>query len=158
MGHHITAVIGRPDTVGAVADAAGCPPLTRLPGGWEIVPLGHEQLDALSGADFEICAEGFTHLSTALEQTLAEASRAGVLIYLETEYFGGVGVQAAALFRDRRIIWRRSESSSHRSPKDDSPINSGLRELGVEAAGGLDEFDTIGLSEFRSLEALGLDE
>ena len=34
------------------------------------------------------------------------------------------------------------------------PINCGLRELGIKASPGLDEFDTLGLDESRSMRHL----
>ena len=58
---------------------------------------------------------------------------------IETDYFGGAGSQAAALY-----------IRTHRANGDAASINDVLRMLGIVAAPGLDEFDTIGLAAHRS--------
>lgn len=55
-----------------------------------------------------------------------------------TDYFGGVGDQWACAF----VAGRRVEAVRD--------INAALRAMGVQAAAGLDEFDTIGLARHRS--------
>jgi hypothetical protein len=56
-----------------------------------------------------------------------------------TDYFGGVGDQRAATYRGDELI------------ETDGTINGALRGLGVIAASGLDEFDTVGLGDYRSI-------
>lgn len=58
---------------------------------------------------------------------------------IQTEDFGGVGDQWAALY-----------VRTHRTNGDETSINAVLRLLGVTAAPGLDEFDTVGLADHRS--------
>jgi hypothetical protein len=57
---------------------------------------------------------------------------------IQTDYFGGAGDQWAALY-----------VRTHRTNADAISINAVLRMLGVIAAPGLDEFDTVGLADHR---------
>ncbi|HEY4056744.1 MAG TPA: hypothetical protein VGM39_09045 [Kofleriaceae bacterium] len=68
------------------------------------------------------------------ELTKLEAPRFAIIF---TEYFGGMGEQCASAFAGER---RLTTGSS---------INESLRALGVVAAPGLDEFDTVGLAHHR---------
>ena len=56
-----------------------------------------------------------------------------------TEYFGGVGEQFASVFEDGTCVMEPTEGG----------INAALRRIGVECAGELDEFDTVGLGKRR---------
>lgn len=58
-----------------------------------------------------------------------------------TEYFGGLGGQAAAAYRGDQVLLEPSTS--------ESSINDALRLLGVTREPGKDEFDTVGLGAFR---------
>jgi hypothetical protein len=58
---------------------------------------------------------------------------------IQTDYFSGAGEQWAALYK-----------RTHRTSGDETSINAVLRLLGIEAAPGLDEFDTVGLADHRS--------
>jgi len=52
-----------------------------------------------------------------------------------TYYFGGMGDQAACVYEHGELL------------DTDGTINDALRQLGVQAQPGLDEFDTVGLGE-----------
>ncbi|MCC5577065.1 hypothetical protein IMZ11_15675 [Microtetraspora sp. AC03309] len=58
---------------------------------------------------------------------------------IQTDYFGGIGDQWAVAFAGRR-----------RLTADQASINEALAALGVRASASADEFDVIGLGEFRS--------
>jgi hypothetical protein len=63
----------------------------------------------------------------------------GRVAYIETDYFGRTGSQVATAFeRGVRIL----ECGS---------VNEALRAIGVRAAAGCDEWDTVGLSDHRSM-------
>jgi hypothetical protein len=64
--------------------------------------------------------------------------RAATFALVMTDYFGGAGDQWACAF----VEGRRVEAVSN--------INAALRALGVQAAEGLDEFDTVGLARHRT--------
>lgn len=67
---------------------------------------------------------------------------------ISTDYFGGSGHQEAKLFVDNKKEYDKSSEYDFNI----NPINDVLKMLGVSKKDGLDEFDTIGLSNFRSNE------
>ncbi|MEB3042561.1 hypothetical protein [Rhizobium mulingense] len=154
----MVAVVGSPAAVAAMAQAADCPEPTALPFCLEIAPLGDRQLERLTKLRPGAYRDGFRSLSAALEQPLATAYGHGLLAYIETEYFGGAGSQAAAAFADGDMIFSAAKPDTRDPIGPDDPINPALRRLGVEATGHVDAFAALGLGRFRSLEHLGLDE
>ena len=77
----------------------------------------------------------------SLAAALAGPTRAGrepSFALVATDYFGGAGEQWACAYVDGRRV------------SDVRDINAALRVLGVTAADGLDEFDTVGLAAHRS--------
>jgi hypothetical protein len=158
MGHHITAVIGTAPLIERVAAAAAAPPITSLSFGLVIAPLGEDQIDAITELKPGSYAHGFAYLSEALQTFLSSVTLDGALTYVETNYFGGAGSQAAAVFSGGEMVFRGATSIGRESIRRDDPINVALRKVGIEATDGRDEFDTLGLGRFRSMESLGLDE
>lgn len=72
---------------------------------------------------------------------MAVVSVAGRAAYIEAEFFGGTGDQAALFFEAGVAV---------ASPGlNDRAINLALRWLAVEADVGKDEFDTVGLFQCR---------
>lgn len=67
---------------------------------------------------------------------------------ISTDYFGGSGHQEAKLFVNNKKEYDKSSEYDFNI----NPINDVLKMLGVYKKDGLDEFDTIGLSNFRSNE------
>jgi len=149
--------MGTPEEVARVASIAASPAPTKLKFGLEIIPLGYEQFDRLTALKPGEYFEG-THLSEGLQTALIQAAGGGQLAYIETNYFGGTGSQAAAVFSAGEVIMRASRPISREPVRRNDPINTALRVLGVQALAGEDEFDAIGLSRFRDLESLGLTE
>jgi len=70
---------------------------------------------------------------------------------IATEYFGGIGEQAAALYRGETLITDDEQASDYGS------INQVLRGLGVDSQENMDEFDTLGLSNYRRIPSNFLD-
>ena len=58
---------------------------------------------------------------------------------VQTDYFGGCGEQYASVKLGNSIMTCRS-------------INDALRQIGVKAEEGMDEFDTVGLGKYRATE------
>jgi len=65
---------------------------------------------------------------------------------IETDYFGGSGNQSAKLFVNNKKVYDKSDEQDW-SVK---PINDVLKEMGVQRISGQDEFDTIGLGNYRT--------
>ena len=64
---------------------------------------------------------------------------------IETDYFGGNGDQAAAVYRGEQEVMAPAAGAV-------GPINEALRHLGIRASAGMDEFDTLGLGQFRDFD------
>lgn len=77
-------------------------------------------------------------------------SREGALVFVETEYFGGPGSQAALVFRDGRRAFVASTHEDSPLGDDEWPISTALRSVGVERGAALDELEAIRLGRFRS--------
>ena len=158
MGHNIAAIIAGADTATALAVAAGAPALTELPFGLGIVPLSDRQFDRITDLKPGPYVDGFAYLSARLTGALAAASRKGPVVYIETEYFGGTGSQAAAAFVDGELVLSGHCAVTSDPQRGDGPINRALRFLGVSGSGGRDAFDILGLGRFRDVADLGIDD
>lgn len=76
----------------------------------------------------------------AISYLIEEITSAGqTYVLIHTDYAGGTGSQFAAILEGREVI----------DPKVET-INDGLKHLGVEPKDGMDEFDSINLSQHRS--------
>ena len=67
---------------------------------------------------------------------------------IETDYFGGAGSQSAKLFINNKKVYDKNDEFGWK----EKPINSVLKMMGITPKDGMDEFDTIGLSKYRSNE------
>jgi hypothetical protein len=146
MSHAVNAIVGR----AAVKDAI----LAEIPGaraislrkGLFLVPITDELLDALGEQNpnvEDVTSEVFWKFSGSLALVLQRVSNQGPIAYIETEYFGGVGTQAAAAWRDGRLLM--SPAKARRGP-----INRALRHLGVRFTWPRDAFQTVGLHRYRN--------
>lgn len=83
----------------------------------------------------------------------ADASKRGALAYLETDYDGANGSEAAAFWTGGALAIRplvMAAEQGERRPRATWPINAVLRELGVIASPGLDEVATFRLDRYAS--------
>uniref|UniRef100_UPI003BAD2DF7 hypothetical protein n=1 Tax=Streptomyces sp. NBC_01001 TaxID=2903713 RepID=UPI003BAD2DF7 len=79
---------------------------------------------------------GFWRLPAGFDQLLAEWSKAGPVAYVEAEYFGGVGEQNAAVWRDGKMVLGPLHLLEGETvPAAGTPACQALRELGVSARG-----------------------
>jgi len=83
---------------------------------------------------------------------LTDLSLQGPVGYVETDYFGGVGTQAAAAFSDGVPIVVVGAADISPVAQTLGAINAAMRALGVMRRKSRDEFDAVGLGQFRSLE------
>ena len=108
--------------------------------------------------DSEQDIEPFDYLNHSMKQFFERISLVGDFVYIETDYFGGVGAQSAGVFQDGQL---RSVFVSDGSTLDtdipyperlkEEPINQVLRTIGVERKKNLDEFDTLCLGNYRHM-------
>lgn len=74
---------------------------------------------------------------------------------IQTDYFGGVGSQAAAVYRGDLVVIVPEQSSFGPPEKSFGPINKALSFLGVAALGNCcDEFTVVGLHQYRDFDDL----
>jgi hypothetical protein len=84
------------------------------------------------------------YLSSALKKTLSKLSSQAPVAFIETEYFGGTGTQAATVYDQGHCVM---------SPisEETGPISRALSILGVTILPGHpDEFSTAGLNRHRN--------
>ncbi|MEV6693181.1 hypothetical protein AB0M35_17090 [Micromonospora sp. NPDC051196] len=91
-------------------------------------------------------------LSPALSEALTRWSRRGPVAYVEAEFAGGAGRQAAAVWLDGALAWGPRFDSAFDGPRPQWPINAALIELGAEPGNWIDPFAELGLHVERSTE------
>jgi hypothetical protein len=106
-------------------------------------------------AEAGLAGDGFWCLTAGIEDLARHASLAGPVGYLEAEFFGGVGTQAAMAWWDDRVLV--GPVSFELGGPDQvelarSPFNQVLRRLGVQRGEAIDEFEAVGLNRHRSTE------
>lgn len=158
MGHQLQVFAGRFDVLSALAAGLPMARLFALTHDAEILvlPLEDDLHDALH-ARYEsgIWLTDGPLLTTGDVDHAAELSRIGPIAYLETNYFGGGGVQSAIAWRaciavvGPRSLKLRDEAGV---PRGDWPINAALQALGVGAGDHEDAFAAFGLGFYRSNE------
>lgn len=139
MGHSIQALVtGQPVQAQQLAEYD----LIALPAaGFTVIPLHHSHCDAWTER-LELATRSHSPLLLDLEVIHVIARALGVTKYvlLETEYFGGRGVQNAVVYEfDTQVMLTDS-------------INAALSAIGVTRRDGLDEFDTLELGMYRSFD------
>jgi hypothetical protein len=157
MAHRIRLFAGHPRVLERYSAAVAVARVYYLTRGAEFaaMPCDDDLLDALhraygTGDWLDTLALSITTGDMAFA---AQASTAGPVAYLETDYHGGTGVQSAALWiggtAALKPIALTSDAAGNR-PRPTWPINAALRGLGIKATAGLDEFESFGLGNYRS--------
>ena len=137
MGHHVHVFIGSRAVLAVLAGSDEAAHVFDLALGIAALPATWAWLNEACPPDGGPCSDlPFERLTEALATRARAASRAGVIAYAETDYFGGVGSQHA-------VVWKGGEVVASGS------INGALAEFGVEAVNGVDAFDRVGLGEYR---------
>lgn len=144
MGHHITALlINQPFRA---PDAFDLTPITLTPtltlfhidhyysAYWQSIRGGSALLDLPDDLPSIFPSEGVL-VDIVRELTGHDAPTWGLI---QTDYFGGMGDQWAALF-----------TGAQRITSSGARINAVLRGLGIVRSADLDEFDTVGLGNHR---------
>ena len=147
MAHFVTGLIARHTALRTFATAWSLPLPIALTDVLSLLPLGSEQLERLLPDEQHEFYDGFNYLSPSLARVLKLGSERCTLLYFETEYFGGMGTQGAAVFRDGDLVFGPQSAEL-------GPINNALAVLGVRPVPpAVDEFETVGLQRHRSVEA-----
>ncbi|MFI0848632.1 hypothetical protein [Mesorhizobium sp. IMUNJ 23232] len=144
MAHIITGIVASTLTFKALGPIFGEDKPVMLAQGMAFIPLDDQNLDEILGHTSEETIATFQYLTPALNAFLRSASRSGCIAYIETEYHGGQGFQAAAVY-DRSAVVLEPEMA------EEDVINRALNLLGVRIDKRQhDAFDAIRLGEYRS--------
>ena len=122
---------------------------------FSFIPID-EDINEVWGDTSEVI-EPFENLTANLQRILQNYSADCGVAYVETEYHGGTGAQAAISWINSSVDFPATLSTTkwnsllrRHSVTNGSPINEALQRIGVERVDGLDEFDSIGLGEHRT--------
>ncbi len=146
MSHCIHAIATRAQLDPSAVESFGLE--TRsLPQSVTLIALDAEQVDALADRfDHHGPIAADPQLNFASVHRLMAALTPGEpFAILETDYFGGTGTQAAAVYLDGKELLAPRRAAL-------GPINEALLQLGVQPSAGQDAFDTIGLGGLRRWE------
>lgn len=93
----------------------------------------------------------WSFLLERIEKAALSASALGPVAYVEGDYSGGHGWQSAVVWRDGSPVVGPliSDAAAGGGP---APVNEALRALGVVAATGLDEWETVQMHRVRNPE------
>jgi hypothetical protein len=144
--HIVAGLIARSPVLEAFSREHSLHRPVALVGDLAILPLREIDLDSFQATPSDDEAKGLQYLSKRLLDELRRSSHQGLLMYFETEYFGELGGQGAAVFQAGELIfgphWARI-----------GPINHALKLLGVSVEPPAhDEFETVGLHLHRDAE------
>jgi hypothetical protein len=140
MGWSLTALVARAAVLAPPAAALRTTRPLPLRFGLAILPLPEPALAELNGPEpppplYLQLAD----LTPPVAAFAAAASALGPVAFLEADYAGGVGYQAAVLWRAGRIALGPLHGERP------GPINQALAQLGVRPPDGCDEVDALGL-------------
>jgi hypothetical protein len=160
MGSYIEAIIfGRPETAPPVPDGFR---IVRLTAEFSMLPITGgqvERLDASAVGDDRIPANWMLRQPVAALARSISADRA--VVYIHSETFAGPGTREAIAFRFGKLLYGPAGTSDiehdlepgyHLAWGHNNAVNSGLRAIGVHAAGEDDEYEAIGLTKHRRIE------
>ncbi|WP_431097208.1 hypothetical protein [Polaromonas aquatica] len=143
MTHSVTAILGEHKALSAFAERESLrPPVESKAGVW-VLALDERALDSVAGISVGDPVAGFTYLFPRLLSKLTEFSLEGWFVYVETDYFGGIGDQGAVALKEGKVAYGPA-----RSPI--GSINAALASVGIKkASAATDEFETVGLDTRR---------
>ncbi|MFE3877219.1 hypothetical protein ACFXPX_22865 [Kitasatospora sp. NPDC059146] len=160
MSYELQALIGMLELLTVAAAEVPAARVVPLAQGLALIPVTPAVLSALQG-DAAVSRSvggagsggaGFGGYSDGFELRLAAWSKAGPIVRVEAEYFGGGGTQRAVGWFDGRVVLGPLASGEFEpAPAEGTPISRALRWLGGSVAPGrADEFDSVGLGAHRS--------
>ncbi|MEK7466108.1 MAG: hypothetical protein AAB074_01725 [Planctomycetota bacterium] len=144
MSYTLDAVIGIEQVVQFAGRTREHACVVKLSYGVALIPLTDRLLAELEqrfGFAPDAAFKGIPGSVPAVARWIREASRSEFLAFISADFFGGEGSQWAVGMEGGEVVLGPLESPD--------AINLILRRLGVRAASGCDEFDTVGLGRHR---------
>jgi hypothetical protein len=154
MGHHILGFIAKHDELRRAAAELPGARVAPLNLGFGFLPTTEE----LVGEDEEVPYAYLERLTARLGEWAADQSRGLPLAYVETDYFGGVGSQAAIAWVGGGVVFGPlrtppGENGFAIGPaSSNGASNQAVVHPGVARGKSNDEFDALGLGVYRSNE------
>jgi hypothetical protein len=156
MGHHIRGFVARSDDLQRAAAHLPGARVVPLSLGFGFLPI----TDQLAGEDEPVPFEHLDRLTARLGAWAQGHSGEFPLAYIETDYFGGDGWQAAIAWVGGRVAFGPVRTSDRweggkfvPTPLLEGAINQAVRLIGVHRGSVRDEFDALGLGRHRSNES-----
>jgi len=155
MGHYVQGFIAKKDLLRAATAQYRNAVVVDLSQNFGLLLNTDEFFDELSMPPYldgsQEDTDSIWKFSPQLEDFAIRLSAVTPVVYIETDYVGGPGIQAALALNLGKVIYGPQQSSAAISR--DSPINGALRSIGVKYdPEQLDEFDTLGLGRHRCNE------
>lgn len=148
MGYELQAVIGG-DALRAGSAGLAHARLGMLAQELAILPITDDLFQGVTEGPAP--ALGFWRLPGGFDWVLARWSERGPLTYVEAEFFGGLGIQRAAVWLGGGLCWGPVGVEEREPlPAEGSPISQALRHLGVQCGEAEDEFAAVGLQRHRN--------
>jgi hypothetical protein len=148
VGHELQAVISRSALLRAAASGLSTALVRDLRQKLALLPITDELFDDVT--DGSGAALGFWKLPGGFDRVLANWSKNGPFAYVEAEFFGGVGMQRAAVWSGGAVAWGPlGMGKGDPPPAEGSPVSQALRQLGVRRGAAIDEFAAVGLSRHQ---------
>jgi len=146
MGHAIQALLIRDAPASVLSEMLPHTRAISIGQGIRLVPITDATFDALRERfpDVQDSADPVLwKLSGPVAFVAEQLSQHGPVAYVETEYFGGTGEQAATVWESGNLRMPPTKAPS-------GPINSALRIMGVSPGLMHDEFEAVGLGRNRN--------
>lgn len=154
--YELRAMVSFPDVLTPLAATRPPARVADLEQGLALIPVTAEVASALHCSHVHPPPEtGFRALTAGVHAALRVASMAGPVAYLEADYLGRDGWQAAAVWSEGALVYG-PEYLHPTEPFPGSgaaPVTEALRRLGAIPDGRDDEFVAVGLGRHRNTRA-----
>ncbi len=155
MSHNIFGFIGKAVDLHLAGTRLAGSKVVSLFLGYGFLPVTDEVIDFDERAPFRY----LTRLTYRLGEWAEIVSADCPLAYVETDYFGGRGLQTAVAWVGGRLVFGPTQTEDfsqngkvHPTPLLERAINQALRLIGVGRGIAIDEFAALGLGKHRSNE------
>ncbi len=158
MGYELRALVGKRSLLEQHATRYQHTVMAKLRQGIALIPLSEDLPDEIQClVDEPQPFEELWFLGSRVAKWAEEISKEGPIAYVEAEYHGGVGSQAAVVWDHEVVVLGPLKTEIVPLDKTLSalrgmPINRVLRQLGVVAEDTSDEFESAGLRQHRDME------
>jgi|JI10StandDraft_1071094.scaffolds.fasta_scaffold171202_1 hypothetical protein len=141
MGYYLQAFICRQGDINVLVDNFENAIEVVIGQGLTIVPMTENLFNEMNNFSVSKTIDKFELLTEEIEKKIIIHTNNKKIAYVEAEYFGGEGGQMA-------ICWENLKRQQFLNFAQDR-INQVLKDFGVVAQIGKDEFDTLGFGRYR---------